>query len=133
MKVLMKDELYYITSCGGATFGGGEPLLWPDFIIDVLDLGAKRWHTTIETSLNVPFVNIERLLPYIDEYVIDIKDMNPDIYRAYTGKDNAIVVQNLERRSLCLSYERSLDEISCQEQLGVSQQTESRQGCLACL
>ena len=97
MKVLLKDELYYITSCGGATFGGGEPLLWPDFIIDVLDLGAKRWHTTIETSLNVPFVNIERLLPYIDEYVIDIKDMNPQVYEEYTGKDNQLVISNLKK------------------------------------
>ena len=97
MKVLMKDELYYVTTRGGATFGGGEPLLWSDFIMEIMELGAKKWHTTIETSLNVPFDSIERLYPYVDDYIIDIKDMNGQIYASYTGKDNKQVVSNLKR------------------------------------
>jgi pyruvate formate lyase activating enzyme len=55
------------------------------------------WHTTIETSLNVPFDSIEKLYPYIDEYIIDIKDMNPIIYESYTGKDNKFVLSNLSK------------------------------------
>lgn len=97
MKVLLKDELYYVTTRGGATFGGGEPLLWSDFIMEIMELGAKKWHTTIETSLNVPFDCIEKLYPYVDDYVIDIKDMNGQIYASYTGKDNKQVVSNLRR------------------------------------
>ena len=39
--------------------------------------------------------HIERLLPVIDRFIIDVKDMNPDIYKQYTGKDNEAVVRNL--------------------------------------
>ena len=97
MKVLLKDELYYVATRGGATFGGGEPFLWSDFIMEIMELGAKKWHTTIETSLNVPFDCIEKLYPYVDDYIIDIKDMNGQIYASYTGKDNKQVVSNLKR------------------------------------
>jgi pyruvate formate lyase activating enzyme len=62
-----------------------------------MELGAKKWHTTIETSLNVPFDYIERLYPYVDDYIIDIKDMNAQIYASYTGRDNKQVVSNLKR------------------------------------
>ena len=46
--------------------------------------------------MNVPLENIKEVLPYIDEYVIDIKDMNPSIYQRYTGKSNDIVIRNLK-------------------------------------
>ncbi len=97
MRVLRKDELYYVATKGGVTFGGGEPLLNSGFIKEVLELGAKEWNVTVETSLNVPWEQIELLLPYIDEYIVDIKDMNPEIYKRYTGKDNEQVKANLKR------------------------------------
>lgn len=95
MQTLQKDELYYLATNGGVTFGGGEPLLRAEFIKDVLELGAKQWHITIETSLNVPLQNLVLLFPYIHEYVVDIKDMNPNIYKAYSGSDNERVKSNL--------------------------------------
>ena len=91
------DELYYLATGGGVTFGGGEPLLYSDYIICVLELGAKKWNVTIETSLNVPFEQFEALLPYINEMIVDIKDMNPHIYRLYTQSNNQIVIDNLKR------------------------------------
>lgn len=91
------DQLYFAATGGGLTFGGGEPLLQAFFIQDVLELGAKNWHTTIETSLNVPYEDWCNLVDYIDEWIIDVKDMNPSIYKHYTGKDNAIVVENLKK------------------------------------
>ena len=90
------DELYYLASGGGITFGGGEPLLYSDFIIDVLTLGADKWNITIETSLNVPFKQIGILLPYINKMIVDIKDLNPQIYESYTQTRNATVLQNLK-------------------------------------
>ena len=95
MQAIRKDELYYLATNGGVTFGGGEPLLRAEFIKEVLELGAKRWHITIETSLNVPLQNLVLLFPYIHEYVVDIKDMNPCIYKAYNGRDNELVKSNL--------------------------------------
>lgn len=96
MNELRKDELYYIATNGGITFGGGEPLLNSKYIKDILELGAKKWNITVETSLNVPLYHIKLLFPYINEYVIDIKDMNPNIYQKYTGHDNQLVKENLQ-------------------------------------
>lgn len=90
------DELYYLATGGGITFGGGEPLLYSDFIISVLELGAKKWNVTVETSLNVSFEKIDMILPYINEMIVDIKDINPQIYRLYTQSSNQIVIDNLK-------------------------------------
>jgi pyruvate formate lyase activating enzyme len=96
MEELKKDELYYVATKGGVTFGGGEPFLNSMFIKEVLDLGAKDWHVTIETSLNVLQENIEPLLPYIDEYIVDVKDMDGAIYRQYAKRSNELVKSNLK-------------------------------------
>lgn len=94
---IKKDQLYFTASGGGLTFGGGEPLLQASFIQDVLELGAKNWHTTIETSLNVPYEEWCNLIDYVDEWIVDVKDMNPSIYKCYTGKNNATVIDNLKK------------------------------------
>ena len=93
------DQLYFVAAGGGLTFGGGEPLLQASFIQDVLELGAKNWHTTIETSLNVPYEKWYSLIDYVDEWIVDVKDMNPSIYKCYTSKDNAVVIHNLKKIS----------------------------------
>lgn len=90
------DELYYLATEGGVTFGGGEPLLYSDFIFDILELGAKKWNITIETSLNVSFERIRVLLPYINEIIVDVKDINPQIYERYTQSSNKVVLENLK-------------------------------------
>ncbi len=89
------DELYFIATNGGVTFGGGEPALRPDFIQRFRELCGPSWRLTLETSLNVPQENIEALLPVVDSWIIDIKDMDADIYRQYTAKDNSRVLSNL--------------------------------------
>lgn len=89
------DELYFIATNGGITFGGGEPCLRPDFILRFRDLCGPTWRLNLETSLNVPTANIAALLPAVDTLIIDIKDMNPDIYCAYTGQTNGLVLENL--------------------------------------
>ena len=90
------DQLYFKATGGGLTFGGGEPLLNADFIFEIMELGAKEWHTTIETSLNVPIGKWGCLIDYVDEYIVDVKDMNPTIYKSYTGCDNEVVISNLK-------------------------------------
>ena len=89
------DQLYFKATGGGLTFGGGEPLLNAEFIFEIMELGAKEWHTTIETSLNVPYKQINSLLPYINELIVDIKDINPLIYKSYTLSENDNVLNNL--------------------------------------
>lgn len=96
MAILRKDELYYIATKGGVTFGGGEPLLHSQFIKEILYLGASEWNVTIETSLNVDRKALETLTPYLDYYLIDIKEINSNIYKRYTGRDNGTVLSNLQ-------------------------------------
>ena len=89
------DELYFLATHGGITFGGGEPCLQSDFIYEFRQLCGQEWQLSVEASLNVPQENIEKLLPVIDYYIIDIKDINNDIYQQYTGKENEKVLNNL--------------------------------------
>ena len=89
------DELYFIATNGGITFGGGEPCLRPQFIQEFRELCGTGWQINLETSLNVQTTIIEALLPVVNTLIIDIKDMNPDIYCNYTGKDNSLVMHNL--------------------------------------
>ena len=90
------DELYFLATHGGITFGGGEPCLQSDFIYEFRQLCGQEWQLSVESSLNVPQENIEKLLPVIDYYIIDIKDINNDIYQQYTGKENEKVLNNLQ-------------------------------------
>ena len=57
---------------------------------------GKRWKFNIETSLNVPKLFVEMMENVIDHWIVDIKDMNPQIYKAYTGQNNDYVVENLQ-------------------------------------
>ena len=50
----------------------------------------------METSLNIPFENMTKIFPVVNYYIVDIKDMNNDIYKSYTGKDNALMIANLK-------------------------------------
>lgn len=90
------DQLYFLATHGGVTFGGGEPLLQVDFIKAFRELCGPQWQILAETSLNVPFEKVQTVDPILDGYIVDIKDMNPEIYKAYTGKDNSMVLANLE-------------------------------------
>ncbi len=89
------DELYFIATNGGVTFGGGEPFLRLQFIREFRELCGPSWQLNLETSLNVPPAYVEALLPSVNTLIIDIKDMNPDIYRGYTGQSNSLVLDNL--------------------------------------
>ena len=90
------DELYFLATGGGITFGGGEPCLYPDFIKEFISYCGEQWNITIETSLNVPLKNIKALYSVINDYIVDIKDMNKQIYKSYTGKDNSWTIANLK-------------------------------------
>lgn len=90
------DNLYFMATGGGICFGGGEPLLRVDFIEQFKELCGDNWHITAETSLAVAAKNVRRSAAVIDDYIVDIKDCNPDIYKAYTGRSNRMVLKNLE-------------------------------------
>lgn len=90
------DDLYFQATGGGIVFGGGEPLLQADFIHAFCSVCPAEWNISLESSLAVETAGLEKIVSDIGFYLIDIKDMNPEIYRAYTGKDNAVVYRNLK-------------------------------------
>ena len=105
---LAVDNLYFLATGGGVTFGGGEPCLQSAFVEELVSLIDKRWHINIETSLHVERHHLEQLLPLVHQWIVDIKDVNPVIYHRYTGHDNALVFDNLE---WLLSHEDIADHL----------------------
>lgn len=92
------DDVYHkaVPYIGGVTFGGGEPALQSKFIAEFRKICPPRWMIDIQTSLNVPIEHIKRLMNIIDTWYIDIKDINDEIYKKYTGKSNKQVLENLK-------------------------------------
>ena len=90
------DQLYFLATHGGVTFGGGEPLLQKDFIKEFRALCGPQWQIVVETSLHVPFETVQEMDAVLDGYIVDIKDMNPETYLAYTGKAIDLALKNLE-------------------------------------
>ena len=111
VNLLMVDDIYFKSTGGGIVFGGGEPLLNAEYIEEVCDLVPLQWKIRIETSLNVKWDKIELLLPYIDQWIIDIKDSNTEIYKNYTGVDNLKVYDNVLRLSHKTGIEKLLIRI----------------------
>ncbi len=89
------DDLYFRASGGGVTFGGGEPLLYVLFLQQFRALCDDGWQLCAETSLNVPSSSVKVAADIFDNFIVDIKDVNSDIYCRYTTQDNARVMQNL--------------------------------------
>ena len=90
------DNLYFCATNGGITFGGGEPLLYPDFIEQFRQVCPEEWRITLETSLAVPVENVLKIAECVDLFIIDCKDTDPGIYHSYTSGDNAIMLDNLK-------------------------------------
>lgn len=100
------DSLYFLATNGGITFGGGEPLLYPDFLAEFRLICGKEWHNTAETSLNVPWENVEKAAEVIDYFIVDCKDTDQSIYQSYTGKDNKQMMDNLKNLLSVVSPDR---------------------------
>lgn len=88
------DSLYFLATGGGIMFGGGEPLLYVDFMEAFARL-APDFKIYCETSLWVSPRQIRKAAEFVDHFMVDIKDTDPEIYRAYTGKEFDRAGENL--------------------------------------
>ncbi|MBQ8513163.1 MAG: radical SAM protein [Clostridia bacterium] len=89
------DSLYFEATGGGVTFGGGEPLLYADFFPGFRALCGTKWKLYAETSLSVPEKNVRVAAEVMDGFIVDIKDTDPAVYRAYTGREVTTALDNL--------------------------------------
>jgi glycyl-radical enzyme activating protein len=92
----LRDNDYYKTSGGGLTISGGEPLAQPAFTLELARKAKScNLHVCIETSGFTRPENLETLLPYVDLWLWDIKDSDPQRYLQNTGADLSVSLDNL--------------------------------------
>ena len=97
LKEILKDKAFYETSGGGVTFSGGECMLQIDFLEGILKECKKNGiHTAVDTAGNVPFEFFERIIPYTDLFLYDVKCFDSDKHRQYTGVENQLILKNLK-------------------------------------
>ena len=90
------DELYFLATKGGVTFGGGESLLHADFICQFRRVCGPDWTLTVETSLNVAEERFLKVLDSVNDFIVDIKDLEPAVYESYTGSPIDKAASNLK-------------------------------------
>jgi pyruvate formate lyase activating enzyme len=95
LEELMKDDIYFRATEGGVTFGGGEPGLHADFIVAFKQICPPEWKIRLETSLQFDTRGLKLLAPVVDEWFVDVKTDNYEIYRRYTGGDYQRVIDHL--------------------------------------
>ncbi|MBE7078687.1 MAG: glycyl-radical enzyme activating protein [Clostridiales bacterium] len=95
---LLADGPYYRRSGGGVTLSGGEILGQPDFARDLLRACKQNGlHTAVESTANAPFEDIQKILPYLDLYLMDIKHINSAKHKEYTGACNERILKNAKK------------------------------------
>lgn len=100
VKELKKDATNYRRSGGGITLSGGEPLVQSEFAKEIFKASkAQGWHTAIETTGCVSFEKVKKLFLYIDLILMDIKNMDSDLHRQFTGAGNEKILQNAKKFS----------------------------------
>lgn len=98
MDTVERDRGYYRRSGGGLTLSGGESLCQPEFALALLRESKTRGiSTAIESMGCAKWETIAELLPYIDQYLLDIKHTNCDKHREFTGKSNELMLENARR------------------------------------
>lgn len=94
-----KDEMFYEESGGGVTLSGGEVMTMNmDYMEELIKKFQKAGITvTIDTCGYAPYENFARILPYADTFLYDIKTMDSRIHKEYTGVDNQLILENIEK------------------------------------
>ena len=96
--VVKRDMVYYRNSGGGVTFSGGEPTAQPGFLAECLkschEIGI---HTAVETCGLVEWPILDKMLPLIDLFLYDLKLMDDEKHKRFTGVGNELILKNLKR------------------------------------
>lgn len=98
METVEKDRAYYRRSGGGLTLSGGESLCQPEFARDLLRAAQESGiNTAMESMGCAPYETIEKILPYLDTYLMDIKHTNPAKHKEFTGRSNELMMENARK------------------------------------
>ena len=95
---IIKDKSYYENSGGGVTFSGGECMLQLDFLCEILKKCKENGiHTAVDTAGFVPFSSFEKILPFTDLFLYDIKIFDTEKHKQYVGANNNLILENLKK------------------------------------
>lgn len=95
---VLKDKAFYETSGGGVTFSGGECMLQSDFLCELLkECGKNGLHTAVDTAGCVDWQSFEAVMPYTNMFLYDIKAMDDEVHKKYTGVGNTLILENLAK------------------------------------
>ncbi len=93
---VLRDEIFLKESGGGVTFSGGEPLAQIELCVNVAKILKERGlHLAIDTCGAVPRDAIEKILPYADAFLFDLKAIDEEVHRFCTGTSNRQILDNL--------------------------------------
>jgi pyruvate formate lyase activating enzyme len=93
-----KDIPFYEQSGGGVTISGGEPLSQPEFTLAVLKgLKERQIHTALDTTGYAPYASIEKIFPYTDLFLFDLKHMDSKRHRIVVGVENKLILENAQK------------------------------------
>ncbi|MDH3903957.1 MAG: glycyl-radical enzyme activating protein [Xanthomonadales bacterium] len=97
LKVIENERPFFDQSGGGVTFSGGEPLLYPEFLINILDAcGQLKIHRTIDTAGLAKTQTLLEVAKRTDLFLYDLKLMDSEKHKQWTGVGNRRILQNLE-------------------------------------
>ena len=97
LPVLLEDRSFYEHSGGGVTLSGGEPLLQTDFCAELLKaLKKENINTAIETCGFASRKALDKIIPYTDYFLYDIKQFDEEKHIKCTGQSNSIILENLQ-------------------------------------
>ncbi len=100
LKEIIKDKSFYEISGGGVTFSGGECMLQIDFLLEILKLCKENGiHTAVDTAGHIKWESFEKILPYTDLFLYDIKLFDSQKHKEYVGVDNSLILENLKKLS----------------------------------
>lgn len=98
LEEVLKDRIYYLRSGGGVTLSGGEALCQPDFTYHLLRACKEEGlHTAMESTAFANYAVIDRILPVLDQYLMDIKHINSEKHQLFTGQRNELVLENAKK------------------------------------
>lgn len=97
LEAIRRDKMFYDSSGGGVTVSGGEPLLYDEFIYRLFELcRVEAIDTCMETCGFADSAALLRLIPVTDHFLFDLKHMDPEAHREYTGRSNEQILKNAE-------------------------------------
>ena len=102
MSVLLEDRDFYENSGGGVTISGGECLMQADFCRELLKrLKEAGINTAVDTCADVPRKALDKVIPYTDVFLFDLKAYSPEVHKSCTGRDNLGIIENLKYLDEC--------------------------------